>query len=41
MAKILRISYENDKAQFPELSVLLAKNRYYIIITFKMLKMEF
>ena len=41
MAKILRKSQENHKAQFPELNVLLAKNRHYVIITFKMLKTDF
>ena len=29
MAKILRRSQENHKAQFPKLSVLMAKNRYF------------
>ena len=41
MAKILRRPYESDKAQIPKQSVLLAKNRYYVIITFKLLKIEF
>ena len=41
MAKILRKSYENNDPQFPKLSVFLAKNRYFITITFKILKMEF
>ena len=35
-------SLENHKAQFRKLSVfLLAKNRYYVIIAFKIMKMEF
>ena len=41
MAKILRKSYENHKAQFPKLSLLLAKNQYFVILAFKMLKLEF
>ena len=40
MAKILRKSEENHKAEFPKLSVFVAKNRYYVIFTFKMLNME-
>ena len=34
-------SYENHKAQFPKLSGLFAKNRLYVIITLKMVKIEF
>ena len=41
MAKILRNSYENRKAQFSNLIFLLPKNRSYVIIAFKMLKTEF
>ena len=41
MGKILRKSYENHKAQFPKLSVFIGQNRYFVIITFKILKMEF
>ena len=41
MIKVLRESLENQEAQFPKFSVLLAKNRYFVVIAFKMLKMEF
>jgi len=42
MINILRKSYEHHKAQFPKYSVfLLAKNRYFVVIAFKMLKVEF
>ena len=40
MFKILRKSLENHKAQFPKLSVLLARNQFYVIVTFKVLKMN-
>ena len=41
MVKILRKSLENHEAQFPKLSIFLAKYRYFIIIAFKKLKMQF
>ena len=42
MAKISRKSQENhNEAQFPKLSVFVGqKNRYFVIIAFKMLKLE-
>ena len=41
MAKILRGPSENNKAQFPNISAVLSKKRYYVFISFNMLKMEF
>ena len=42
MVKTLRKSYENYEAQFPELSCFYwPKDRYYVVIAFKMLKREF
>ena len=41
MAKILTKSYENQEAEFPKFSVILVTNRYFVVIAFKMLKMEF
>ena len=41
MAKILRKSLEYHKAQFPTLNIFYCKNRYFVIIAFKMLNMEF
>ena len=41
MVKIFRKSYENHEAQFPNIVFLLIKNRNFVIIAFKMLKMEF
>ena len=39
--KILRKSQENHEAQFQNLVFLLAKNRCFVIIAFKVLKTEF
>ena len=42
MVKILRKSYEKiTRLNFQKLVFLLAKNRIFVIIAFKMLKMEF
>ena len=41
MAKISGESYENQKAQFLKLSFLLGKTQYFVIATFKMLKVQF
>ena len=41
MAKILRQSLKNNEAQFPKFCVFIARNRYFVIIAFKMLKIEF
>ena len=40
MARVLRKSYENHKLNFQTLSFSLAKNQYYIISAFKLLKIE-
>jgi len=34
-------SQENHRSLFPKVPFLVAKFRYYVIITFQMLKMEF
>ena len=41
MAKILRKFLENRDAQFPKVSVFIGQSRYFVIIAFKMLEMEF
>ena len=41
MLKILRKSSENHEAQLPTFVFSLAKNRHFVVIAFKMLKMEF
>ena len=45
MVKILRKSYENFKKitrlNFQNLMFLMVKNRYFVVVAFKMLKMEF
>ena len=40
MVKILRTSYESHEAQFLKFSVFIGQNRYFVVIAFKMLKME-
>ena len=41
MAKILRKSYEIHKGQYPNLVFVLATDQHCVIITFKMLKIDF
>ena len=41
MVKILRNRKKNTRLNFHNLMFLLAKNRYFVVIAFKILKMEF
>ena len=41
MALIFKKILRNPEAQFPKVSVLAGQNRYHVIITFKILKIEF
>ena len=41
MVKIIRKSEENHEARFQNFTFLMAKNRYFVVIAFKLPKMEF
>ena len=41
MVKIIRKSLKNHEAQLPKLNVFVRQKRHFVIIIFKMLKMEF
>ena len=41
MVKISRKSQENHEAQFPKFSAFIGQNLYFVVIAFKMVKMEF